>query len=128
MIDAVMYGKTPSANSANRENAPPTNRSMNPKTLPACPCWNSDCRRRTSTPGPGVDVLRLQSLFQQGQDVHPRHGDVRPEPEQRQHPHREEELPAEVRDADDIGEPRNHAPITSARPPAASMRFRAPSL
>ena len=57
MIDAVMYGNTPSANTANRDSAPPTNRSMKPRALPG---WlNRFCSWATSTPGTGMcDPMR----------------------------------------------------------------------
>ena len=55
----------------------------------------------------------------EARDIDPRHRDVRPQPEDRQHADREQKLPAEVRDPNNVGQPRNHA-STSERPPAAS--------
>ncbi|OPZ76219.1 MAG: hypothetical protein BWY79_01720 [Actinobacteria bacterium ADurb.Bin444] len=51
MIDAVMYGMIPRANTATRSSAPPTNRSMNAKTPP--PVVSSFSAWR-STPGTGM--------------------------------------------------------------------------
>src|SRR2546425_490962 len=51
MIDAVMYGNTPNAKSANRLKAPPTNRSRKLNTLPCCLRMRSNAW--TSTPGTG---------------------------------------------------------------------------
>ncbi len=53
MIDAVMYGMMPSANTATRLSAPPEKRSRKP-TTPAPPSLKNFCRASRSTPGTGT--------------------------------------------------------------------------
>src|SRR5688572_7927343 len=53
MIDAVMYGMMPSANTDNLRNAPPEKRSIKPRKEPAF-CRTNSSNRRASTPGVGT--------------------------------------------------------------------------
>ena len=53
MIDAVMYGMMPSANTATRARAPPENRSRKPAT-PALPDSKNFFSAARSTPGTGT--------------------------------------------------------------------------
>jgi len=53
MIEAVMYGMMPSANTATRRRAPPEKRSRNPIT-PAPPCAKKSSSAFRSIPGTGT--------------------------------------------------------------------------
>ena len=53
MIDAEMYGMIPSANTVNRDSAPPENRLNIPRIPPCCP-WNSCDSWFGSMPGTGM--------------------------------------------------------------------------
>ena len=78
MIELVMYGMIPSANTANRVSAPPENRLMK-------------CRK------PGLTLL-CELPLELG-DVHHRHRDVRAEPVDGDDEQREEDLLPKVRDS-----------------------------
>ena len=58
MIDAVMYGYTPSAATLRFDSAPPLNRSRNPSS--AC-CWNAWASAWVSTPGTGTCATNLNT-------------------------------------------------------------------
>jgi hypothetical protein len=53
LLDAVMYGMIPRANTATRLRAPPENRFRKP-TTPLAPLWKNASRALTSTPGTGT--------------------------------------------------------------------------
>ena len=54
MIDAVMYGMIPSANSERRCSEPPENRFRNPRTLLPVKLSSIDLTVSMSTPGAGM--------------------------------------------------------------------------
>ena len=83
MIELVMYGMIPSANTANWVSAPPEKSCRKPSTPPS-----SACVRRVAD----------------GVEVDARHGDERAEPVDRDHQQREQHLVPEVRDAEDVEE------------------------
>ena len=55
MIDDVMYGMIPSANTANWVSAPPENSWRKPSTPAPCSAWRfSSCTASKSMPGSGM--------------------------------------------------------------------------
>ena len=82
MIDAVMYGMMPRANTATRLSAPPENRLRKPTTPPA----------------------PLLKKAVEGLDVDARHRHVRAEPVDGQHRRGEQELLAQLRDLPGVGQ------------------------
>ena len=83
MIEAVMYGMIPSANTANWVSAPPEN----------------SCRKPEH-----ATLLGLRAQGGHGVEVDAGHGDERAEPVQRDHQQREQHLVPEIRDAEDVEE------------------------
>ncbi len=90
-----MYGMMPSAKIVARENAPPTNTSYSPNSVPA---WVGEHRR-------------------QGLCVHPRRRDVLPEPVDGEHPEREEQTLLQFRDAEHVLDRIDECHPSSPRPP-----------
>ena len=96
MIDAVMYGMIPRKNTATFVSAPPEKRSRKPTTRSA------------------VRVLQLLDRA----EVDIRHGDVGPEPKDRDDEDREENLVPQVGDPEHVpqaGEPLHRGTTTSVK-------------